>query len=87
MKSACCRAIDNYAYLVKKYCLEEAGLDPKSTYLLETVRAMSSLTDAEVCWINILLMCVLANVVEICETLNHVKGHGVRLVGCENLCL
>lgn len=46
--AALCSEIDNYAYLVKKYCLEEAGLDPKGAYLLETVRALSPLSDAEV---------------------------------------
>lgn len=43
------RTIHNYAYLVKKYCLAEAGLDPKGAYLLETVRELSPLSDAEVC--------------------------------------
>lgn len=34
---------------MKKYCLTEAGLDVGSTYLLETVRALSPLNNAEVC--------------------------------------
>jgi hypothetical protein len=48
--SACaCREIENYSYLVKKYCLTEAGLDPSGSYLLETVRELSTLNDAQVC--------------------------------------
>lgn len=43
-----CREIENYSYLVKKYCLAEAGLDPQGQYLLETVRALSPLNDAQV---------------------------------------
>ena len=51
-----CREVENYSYLVKKYCLAEAGLDPQGQYLLETVRALSPLNDAQVCFLSVALI-------------------------------
>ena len=42
------RELDNYAYLVNKYCLKAAKLDTSQTWRLETLREMSPLSNAEV---------------------------------------
>jgi hypothetical protein len=77
----CRRSIDNYAYLVKKYCLEEAGLDPKTSYLLETVRAMSTLSDAEV---RLHRPMELPDVVNVCSLSEvHITSE-MRFVSCLN---
>lgn len=43
-----CRCIDNYAYLLKKYCMVKAGLDESHAWRLERIRELSPLTDAQV---------------------------------------